>query len=165
MPSLDAVFSALADPTRRAILSMLLEDDMAVTDVAAPFQMSLAAISKHLAILAEAGLISQEKRGRINWCKLEPDAMRDASSGCKVSAPMKPSISMPSSGFWKPNSTAGQSRSRLNPALLEPPAKTLPQHILLHLAHRVARQIIHHHRRLGLLEPRQIPRNRRQHLA
>ena len=76
--TLDTVFAALADPTRRAILSMLLEDDMAVTDVAAPFQMSLAAISKHLAILAEAGLISQEKRGRINWCKLEPDAMRDS---------------------------------------------------------------------------------------
>ena len=75
---LDLVFSALADPTRRAILSMLLEDDMAVTDVAAPFRMSLAAISKHLAILAEAKLISQEKRGRINWCKLDPDAMRDA---------------------------------------------------------------------------------------
>ncbi len=75
--SLDTIFSALADPTRRAILSMLLEDDMAVTDVAAPFQISLAAISKHLTILAEAGLISQEKRGRINWCKLEPDAMRD----------------------------------------------------------------------------------------
>jgi len=76
--SLDIIFSALADPTRRAILAMLLEDDMAVTDVAAPFQMSLAAISKHLTILAEAGLIAQEKRGRINWCKLEPDAMRDA---------------------------------------------------------------------------------------
>ena len=78
MQKLDHVFSALADPTRRAILSMLLEDDMAVTDVAAPFQMSLAAISKHLGVLAEAGLIAQEKRGRINWCKLEPEAMRDA---------------------------------------------------------------------------------------
>ena len=76
--NLDTAFSALADPTRRAILAMLLEDDMAVTDVAAPFQMSLAAVSKHLTILADAGLISQEKRGRINWCKLEPDAMRDA---------------------------------------------------------------------------------------
>jgi len=76
---LDAVFAALADPTRRAILSMLLEDDMAVTDVAEPFQMSLAAISKHLAILTRAGLISQEKRGRVKWCKLEPDALRDAS--------------------------------------------------------------------------------------
>ncbi|MDW4550619.1 metalloregulator ArsR/SmtB family transcription factor [Defluviimonas sp. D31] len=76
--NLDAIFAALADPTRRAILAMLLEDDMAVTDVAEPFEMSLAAISKHLTVLAEAGLISQEKRGRVKWCKLEPDAMRAA---------------------------------------------------------------------------------------
>ncbi|MGV6812763.1 MAG: ArsR/SmtB family transcription factor [Brevirhabdus sp.] len=77
--ALDTVFSALADATRREILVMLLEDDMAVTDVAEPFDMSLAAISKHLGILTRAGLISQEKRGRVKWCKLEPDAMRDAS--------------------------------------------------------------------------------------
>ncbi len=76
---IDQVFAALADPTRRAILSMLLEDDMAVTDVAEPFEMSLAAISKHLVVLTTAGLISQEKRGRVKWCKLEPDAMRKAS--------------------------------------------------------------------------------------
>jgi DNA-binding transcriptional ArsR family regulator len=76
---LDAVFAALSDPTRRAILSMLLEDDMAVTDVAAPFQMSLAAISKHLGVLAEAGLITRERRGRVIWCKLEPDRLRGAS--------------------------------------------------------------------------------------
>ena len=76
---LDTVFSALADPTRRRILTMLLEDDMAVTDVAEPFEMSLAAISKHLSILAGAGLISQEKRGRVKWCKLEPDALKGAS--------------------------------------------------------------------------------------
>jgi len=49
---------------------------MAVTDVAAPFSTSLAAISKHLQVLADAGLISQEKRGRVKWCKLEPDALR-----------------------------------------------------------------------------------------
>lgn len=77
--NIDQVFAALADPTRRAILAMLLEDDMAVTDVAYPFEMSLAAISKHLNVLTGAGLISQEKRGRVKWCKLEPDAMRDAS--------------------------------------------------------------------------------------
>ena len=77
---LDTAFSALADPTRRAILVMLLEDDMAVTDVAEPFDMSLAAISKHLTILTRAGLIAQEKRGRVKWCKLEPDALRDAST-------------------------------------------------------------------------------------
>jgi len=76
---LDLVFAALADPTRRTILSMLLEDDMAVTDVAAPFAMSLAGISKHLQVLAAAGLITQEQRGRVRWCKLEPDALRTAS--------------------------------------------------------------------------------------
>lgn len=52
---------------------------MAVTDVAEPFEMSLAAISKHLAILTRAGLISQEKRGRVKWCKLEPAALRNTS--------------------------------------------------------------------------------------
>ncbi len=76
---LDTVFAALADPTRREILIMLLEDDMAVTDVADPFEMSLAAISKHLTVLTKAGLITQERRGRVKWCKLEPDALRDAS--------------------------------------------------------------------------------------
>ncbi len=81
MPAtLDTVFAALADPTRRMILTMLLEDDMAVTDVAEPFAMSLAAISKHLQILADCGLISQEKRGRVKWCKLEPDALRETSA-------------------------------------------------------------------------------------
>lgn len=75
---LDAVFSALADPTRRAILAMLLEDDMAVTDVAEPFNVSLAAISKHLGVLADAGLITRERRGRVIWCKLEPGALRTA---------------------------------------------------------------------------------------
>jgi DNA-binding transcriptional ArsR family regulator len=58
---------------------MLLEDDMAVTDVAEPFAVSLAAISKHLGVLADAGLITRERRGRVIWCKLEPDSMRTAS--------------------------------------------------------------------------------------
>ncbi|MDP0928761.1 metalloregulator ArsR/SmtB family transcription factor [Paracoccus onubensis] len=75
---LDLIFAALADPTRRQVLAMLLEDDMAVTDVAAPFAMSLAAISKHLSVLAAAGLIRQERRGRINWCMLDPEGMRAA---------------------------------------------------------------------------------------
>ena len=76
--SLDLTFSALSDPTRRQILTLLLEDDMAVTDVAEPFEMSLAAISKHLAVLTNAGLIQQERRGRVKWCKLDPDAMQTA---------------------------------------------------------------------------------------
>jgi len=79
MATLDIIFQALADPTRRAILTMLLEDDMAVTDVAEPFEVSLAAISKHLGVLTRAGLIKQEKRGRVTWCKLDPQAMKDAS--------------------------------------------------------------------------------------
>ena len=76
---LDIIFAALGDPTRRRILALLLEDDMAVTDVAEPFEMSLAAVSKHLGLLSRAGLISQEKRGRVKWCKLEPEALREAS--------------------------------------------------------------------------------------
>ena len=78
--SLDSVFASLADPTRRAILGMLLEDDMSVTDVASAFPVSLAAVSRHLQVLAEAGLITQERRGRITWCRLEPDALREASA-------------------------------------------------------------------------------------
>ena len=61
---LDIVFAALADRTRRQILAMLLEDDMAVTDVAEPFEMSLAAVSKHLGILAAAILSSGLRSSR-----------------------------------------------------------------------------------------------------
>ena len=75
---LNQIFSALADPTRRDILIMLLEDDMAVTDIAEPFEMSLAAISKHLIVLSKAGLVLQERRGRVKWCKLDPEAMHAA---------------------------------------------------------------------------------------
>ena len=58
---------------------MLLEDDQTVTDIAEPFEMSLTGISKHLSILTGAGLITQEKRGRIRWCGLSPTGLRDAS--------------------------------------------------------------------------------------
>lgn len=77
--NLDLIFQALGDGNRRAILRMLLEDDMAVTDVAEPFEISLAAISKHLIILSRAGLIKQERRGRMKWCKLDPLGMKMAS--------------------------------------------------------------------------------------
>lgn len=75
---LSAAFGALADPTRRRILEMLLEDDQTVTDLAEPFEMSLAAVSKHIALLVSAGLVTTEKRGRIKWCGLEPTRMREA---------------------------------------------------------------------------------------
>ena len=77
--NLDLIFQELGDGNRREILRMLLEDDMAVTDVAEPFEISLAAISKHLMILSRAGLIKQERRGRMKWCKLDPLGMKIAS--------------------------------------------------------------------------------------
>ena len=78
MPDLDQIFAALADPTRRAILSALAEGDRTVGVLAEPHAMSLAAISKHIAILARAGLLAQERSGRVVSCRLLPDGMRAA---------------------------------------------------------------------------------------
>ena len=103
---LDAIFAALADPTRRAILAMLLEDDMAVTDVAEPFGISLAAISKHLSVLERAGLIVQEKRGRLKWCKLEPAALKAPSVWMQGFGQYDPK------GFWPPKYAKRQGMRR-----------------------------------------------------
>ena len=75
---LDVVFAALADPTRRAILTDLLGGDRTVGEIAAPHAMSLAAISKHLQILGRAGLVTQRRVGRTTTCRLEPDGLRGA---------------------------------------------------------------------------------------
>ncbi|TPE52211.1 ArsR/SmtB family transcription factor [Amaricoccus solimangrovi] len=75
---LDRVFAALADPTRRAILTALLAGEASVSDLAAPFDISLAGVSKHLQILARAGLVSQVRAGREKTCRLEPDALNAA---------------------------------------------------------------------------------------
>jgi DNA-binding transcriptional ArsR family regulator len=77
-PDLDLVFAALADPTRRAILTELLEAERTVGELAAPHAMSLAAISKHVQILARSGLVSQRRAGRERSCRLEPDGLRAA---------------------------------------------------------------------------------------
>ena len=76
---LDKTFAALADPTRRMIVSSLLEGDQMVSTLAEPFEMSLAAVSKHIAILTQAGLVSQRREGRVKWCRLDIQAMRQAS--------------------------------------------------------------------------------------
>ncbi len=76
---LDATFSALSDPTRRAILSRLFRGEATVTSIAAPFDISLPAISKHLRVLERAGLVHREKRGRIHHLRLEVEPMRKAS--------------------------------------------------------------------------------------
>ncbi len=76
--ALDATFSALADVTRRGILARLALEDLPVTEIAAPYDMSLAAVSKHLSVLAKANLIEQHKEGRVRRCKLSPEGMKQA---------------------------------------------------------------------------------------
>lgn len=76
--SLDAVFSALGDPTRRAILAQLAEGESRVSELAAPHEMSLPAISKHLKVLETAGLISRERDGRVIRCNLDAGPLREA---------------------------------------------------------------------------------------
>jgi DNA-binding transcriptional ArsR family regulator len=75
---LDALFASLSDQTRRAILLMLLEGDLTVKEIAKPFEMSLAAVSKHIQILAKAGLLTQHKSGREKWCRLDVNALKPA---------------------------------------------------------------------------------------
>ena len=76
--TLDATFAALSDPTRRAILERLAEGERSVSELAAPFDMSLAAVSKHIQLLIRANLISQHKEGRVKHCRLEPEAFDGA---------------------------------------------------------------------------------------
>jgi DNA-binding transcriptional ArsR family regulator len=72
------VFAAIADPTRRAILERLADGDATVGELAEPFSMSLAAVSKHVQVLSRAGLVSQRREGRLRRCRLEPEPLRAA---------------------------------------------------------------------------------------
>lgn len=76
---LSNVFSALADPTRRAILANLIAGERTVTDLAAPFDISQPAISKHLKVLESAGLISRERSAQYRPCKLQAGPLKNAS--------------------------------------------------------------------------------------
>ena len=76
MHTLDATFSALADSTRRAIAARLAVGEVTLSELAEPFDMSLTAVSKHVRVLADAGLVTVAKRGRRRHC-------------CLVAAPMK----------------------------------------------------------------------------
>jgi DNA-binding transcriptional ArsR family regulator len=69
--ALDRVFFALSDPVRRAILAKLDEEPLLVSELAAPFDISLQAVSRHIQVLVRAGLVSQERTGRISRCRLE----------------------------------------------------------------------------------------------
>src|SRR5215472_9969424 len=75
--SLDSAFSALADPTRRAILARLALGETSVTELARPFDMSLPAVSKHLKVLERAGLISRGRAAQWRPCRIEPKALKD----------------------------------------------------------------------------------------
>ncbi len=69
---LDSVFFALSDPVRRAILQRLREEVLLVSELAAPFDISLQAVSRHIQVLVRAGLVRQERSGRISRCSLDP---------------------------------------------------------------------------------------------
>lgn len=74
---LSATFSALADPTRRAILERLAAGEASVTEIARPFQMSLPAVSKHLKVLERAGLIERRRRKQWRPCRLRAGPLKD----------------------------------------------------------------------------------------
>jgi DNA-binding transcriptional ArsR family regulator len=78
--ALDTTFGALADPTRRAILARLEARDCAVSELAAPFAMSLTAVAKHLRVLEAASLVCREKRGRVVTYRLEAARLGDAAA-------------------------------------------------------------------------------------
>ena len=78
--NLDSIFAALADPTRRAILLRLAEGEASVTELAAPFEMSLPAVSKHLKVLEKAGLITRSREAQWRPCRLEGEPLREANN-------------------------------------------------------------------------------------
>ncbi|HEY3798990.1 MAG TPA: metalloregulator ArsR/SmtB family transcription factor [Caulobacteraceae bacterium] len=77
---LDAVFFALSDPVRRAILERLDGQALLVSELAAPFDISLQAVSRHIQVLVRAGLITQARSGRISRCSLDAEPMADAAA-------------------------------------------------------------------------------------
>src|SRR4051812_17982780 len=80
MTSLDQTFAALADPTRRAIVARLAQGDATVGELAKPFEISLPAISRHLRILEDAALISNERQGKHRRRRLKREALSDVSA-------------------------------------------------------------------------------------
>jgi DNA-binding transcriptional ArsR family regulator len=76
--ALDQAFGALADPTRRAILARLARGEATVTELAAPFRVSLPAVSKHLRVLESAGLLKRQIDGRVHRCRLAAEPMKGA---------------------------------------------------------------------------------------
>ena len=80
MESLSTTLNAISDPTRRAIIDRLMHGPARITDVAAPFAMSLAAVSKHLKVLERAGLVRRTRQGREHTIELEAAPLREVAS-------------------------------------------------------------------------------------
>ena len=80
LATLDEVFLALGDPTRRAIVSRLGIGAATVKELAAPFTMALPSLMKHLAVLERSGIVRSRKQGRIRTCELQPAALRNVES-------------------------------------------------------------------------------------
>ncbi|GJM08089.1 MAG: transcriptional regulator [Lysobacteraceae bacterium] len=75
---LDAIFAALADSTRRDLVHALAEGEKSIGDLAAPFDMSLAAVSKHIKVLEQAGIIQRRIDGRTHYCSLLAESLTEA---------------------------------------------------------------------------------------
>lgn len=75
MPALDTTFNALSDPTRRAILDRLMHGEARVTELAAPFDMSLNAVSKHIRVLEEASLVTRRREGKEHRIAFSPEPL------------------------------------------------------------------------------------------
>jgi DNA-binding transcriptional ArsR family regulator len=73
---LDSAFSALGDPTRRAIVGRLCDGPKSVSELSEPFEMALPSLLKHVRVLEQSGLISSQKIGRVRTCRLEPHALQ-----------------------------------------------------------------------------------------
>src|SRR5688500_14305804 len=74
---IDRIFSALGHPIRRRIVAHLAASgDTSISDLAAPFDVTLMAVSKHVKVLTKAGLVSVQREGRIHWCRVVPEALK-----------------------------------------------------------------------------------------
>src|SRR3546814_1418097 len=104
---LDCAFHALSDPTRRAVLSRLVEGELPVTALAEPFDMALPSFAQHLKVLEDCGLIASEKRGRSRWCRLERARFDEAANWMEAGW-------HPESNNWRYTMVIDRKSTRLN---------------------------------------------------
>ena len=130
--ALDRTFAALADPTRRALVMRLAEKpDLSVSELAAPFAMSLPAVMKHLGVLSDAGLVARAKTGRVVACRLDAEPMRDAFEWLNRYEKFWSERLSTSPHSWKKNKSSTQTATKpsltIKRRLKAPPAKSSPR--------------------------------------